>query len=642
MWHVASPSDQPCARTWYLNIKMKEVTALRKRPDCNPSGISCVKWIQQLLIGAAVCSAIFFCASLEADTLSSADDAVRLMRAGDLRGAAVLTNRALNLAPGDTLLYNLAASVLMLSGDSRGASAQWRAAQSENPGDSLSLYGLGLAALHQGDRTEALALFRQARLSGDTAVCLLAERYTEGLATQSGAVVGTALPGAMHLAAKAMNGIGRLRTGEVAQGLKDVSEVLNAKFADPYGEPPALLMTFDASKPLGNGAQELPLGNGLARSRAPKSKSVSGPVVLSPNEPSSEVAFVVFKVDGSVVGMVNSRPYRHIWQTALEPNGVHRIEIVMHDAQGTQTAAVQSQVRTWNPSAPRADGVGAERADSVRSALWQALALQPSRHALAFAAAGATADAAERGRYLRLAAAIAPMEGSTRAHLASLRSVPVAAALWRGSTDEKVVALTFDDGPKPGVTEPLLDVLTREGVTATFFVIGRHTTAFPALTHKLAAAGMQIENHTYTHPNMTVLPARSIAQELMKTEASVMDATGRPMKYFRPPGGNLNPEVSRIAAAWGLAACMWTVDAEAYENGSPDRLVEFVVQRASPGAIILLHNGRMTTVEALPKIIRELRRKGYRFVTIDEMAVAKARKSQALAERSANPPRAVR
>lgn len=81
----------------------------------------------------------------------------------------------------------------------------------------------------------------------------------------------------------------------------------------------------------------------------------------------------------------------------------------------------------------------------------------------------------------------------------------------------------------------------------------------------------------------------------------------------------MNVAASRVAARWGLVPCMWTLDGEALENGSPRRLVEYVVKRAVPGAIILLHNGRPTTVEALPGIIEGLRRRGFRFVTIDEL-----------------------
>jgi len=198
-------------------------------------------------------------------------------------------------------------------------------------------------------------------------------------------------------------------------------------------------------------------------------------------------------------------------------------------------------------------------------------------------------------------------------------------ALWRGASNDPVVALTFDDGPKPGVTEMLLNVLTTEKVPATFFVIGRHTTANPDLVRKISEAGMQIENHTYTHPNLTILPTAAVERGLLKTIASVRSATGKHMKYFRPPGGNLNSEVTKLAAQWGLTPVMWTVDGESLENGTPDRLIDYILQHAGPGAIILMHNGRMTTIQALPRIIEGLRKRGLGFVTIDQLVERKTR-----------------
>lgn len=198
------------------------------------------------------------------------------------------------------------------------------------------------------------------------------------------------------------------------------------------------------------------------------------------------------------------------------------------------------------------------------------------------------------------------------------------AAIWRGGAEEKIVALTFDDGPKPELTEMLLNVLRQESVLATFFIIGRHAAAHPELVTKIVNAGMEVENHSYTHPNLTALPPEFVEREFVKTISTIRIPTGKRPKYFRPPGGNLNGEVSRIAADYGMTPCMWTVDGDSLETGRPERLIDFVLTRTNPGAIILLHNGRATTVEAMPKIIEGLRRKGYSFVTIEELVRRKS------------------
>jgi peptidoglycan/xylan/chitin deacetylase (PgdA/CDA1 family) len=388
-----------------------------------------------------------------------------------------------------------------------------------------------------------------------------------------------------------------------------------------------VVMTFDSASPLRAGAPPLPLGNGLAARRARQSEKVySGIVTLAPDDAGAGVGFVVFKIDGGLTSMVNTFPFRLVWDTAKAPNGLHKVEIVVYDKNGQISNKAARELRTANLNAPTAQGQDVSRSDEVRAALWQALILRPSRHTLAYAAAEsarAAGDSLSAERYLEQAAAIQPDYRDTRTRLVSLSGCVAEPAVWRGAQNDNVIALTFDDGPKPGVTEMLLNVLQKEGVPATFFVIGRHATAYPELAKKIADAGMQIENHTYTHPNLTMLPSQAVERELVRTLATVRAATGKRMRYFRPPGGNINPDVTRIAARWGLTPCMWTVDGESLENGPPQRLIEFIVQKAAPGSIVLLHNGRMTTVEALPNIIAGLRRRGFSFVTVDQLVERK-------------------
>jgi len=190
-------------------------------------------------------------------------------------------------------------------------------------------------------------------------------------------------------------------------------------------------------------------------------------------------------------------------------------------------------------------------------------------------------------------------------------------AVWRGTAARKVVALTFDDGPQPGITEALVDLLAREKAPSTFFVLGRHAAAYPDLVKRMADCGMQVENHTYTHPNLTLLPPPRVERELLRTMAAVRAATGKATRYFRPPGGNIDEAVSRTAARLGMAPCMYTVGGDRLEKTSADDLVRYVLAKARPGSIILLHNGRLTTIQALPRIIEGLRRRGYGFVTVN-------------------------
>jgi peptidoglycan/xylan/chitin deacetylase (PgdA/CDA1 family) len=540
--------------------------------------------------------------------------------------------QALGVDPGDLLLRQIAASLLLLTGDTDGASSVWKSLLEERPGDGLSQYGLGIVSLQRGDRTKSLQLIQDAAKRGDRATCLIAERYLESLSGAKGAGLGLALPDAYASSAKALSGMAASRTGDVKRAMTEVSEALAALPGEPYYEAPGVVMTFDAASPVRFGFSPLPTGNGLATRRgAPAAKAYSGVVTLSPDDPGSDVGFVVFKIDGNVARIANTRPFELLWNTGNAANGPHRVEIAVYDKQGNVVHTADKVICTANADAPAPANAESPRVEAVRSELWQALTLLPSRHLLAYTAAEAAQKLGDQKSvvsYLQIAAALEPAYRDTRARLEGVFPQQAMPAVWRGDSTAPVIALTFDDGPKPVLTDRLVELLTRERVPATFFVIGRHATAYPEIIKRISDAGFEIENHTYTHPNLTMLTPMSVEAELLKTVASVYASTGRIMRYFRPPGGNTSNEVCRAAAKWGLTPCMWTVDADSLENGSPDRLVEFVVQRATPGAIILLHNGRQTTLNALPRIIAGLRQRGFSFDTVEGLL---SRRSQSAA-----------
>jgi peptidoglycan-N-acetylglucosamine deacetylase len=571
------------------------------------------------------CALAFVCSirgpGLADHVVSGAEETARLIRQGNPRGAAVTVRDALNAEPGSHLLRQEAAALLLLTGDTAGASSVWKSLLEERPGDPLSLYGLGVVAIHQGERVKALELIRTASKGGDRAACLIAERYLESLSGATGAGLGLALPDAYRASARGLSGIAAARTGDSLRAKAEISDALAALPGDPFYETPGVLMTFSEANPIRFGFSPLPTGHGLAVKRGPSGPKVySGVVTLAPDDTGTDVGFVAFKIDGALSKMVNTRPFNLVWDTAQFPNGPHRVEIIVYDTQGAVRSQADKVIQTSNADAPALQTQDSARSEAVRALLWEALALRPSRHILAYTGADAAQKLGDQKAALALwkqAAALNPEYGETRMRLEGVLPPTATPAVWRGDPSQPVIALTFDDGPKPGITERLVDILSREGVPSTFFVIGRHVTAYPDLVRKISAAGIQIENHTYTHPNLTMLSSLSVEAELLKTVASVHSITGRTMRYFRPPGGNVNNDVYRAASKWGLTACMWTLDADALENGSPDKLVDFVVNKATPGAIVLLHNGRQTTLDALPRIIAGLRQRGFRFDTID-------------------------
>jgi peptidoglycan-N-acetylglucosamine deacetylase len=189
---------------------------------------------------------------------------------------------------------------------------------------------------------------------------------------------------------------------------------------------------------------------------------------------------------------------------------------------------------------------------------------------------------------------------------------------------EKIVALTFDDGPHPVFTPELLALLDRYDVKATFFMIGSRMKQYPELVKAVLAHGHTIGNHTYTHPgNLTAETRAQVRGELEQTEQVIEHLAGRRAYLFRPPRGLLDRAVFRAAAAEGYRTILWTVSADHHDAPTPELMAQRVLQRIRPGGIILAHDGvfctRWKDVAATPLIIEGLRRRGYRFVTVPEL-----------------------
>jgi peptidoglycan/xylan/chitin deacetylase (PgdA/CDA1 family) len=195
------------------------------------------------------------------------------------------------------------------------------------------------------------------------------------------------------------------------------------------------------------------------------------------------------------------------------------------------------------------------------------------------------------------------------------------------NTQEKVVALTFDDGPDPNYTGLILDVLHEKNVKATFFVLGENAKQNPDLLFQIGKAGHEIGNHGYSHSYNSKL----FVQELVKTDQVIFDLLQQHTYFYRPPGGFVSKDVLQGAKAKGYLVTLWSVDSKDWRNPGENQIVQNVVGSNFPGAIILLHDGgekRVQTAEALKIIIDRLRKDGYHFVTLSELQRFQEEKSQ--------------
>ncbi len=196
-------------------------------------------------------------------------------------------------------------------------------------------------------------------------------------------------------------------------------------------------------------------------------------------------------------------------------------------------------------------------------------------------------------------------------------------------TRRRVVALTFDDGPS-GFTPKLLAVLERKHVRATFFVIGSQVRDHPEALRRELRDGDIVGDHTWTHADMTLLPAAVQRQQIVLTAEAIRAATGFSPCLWRAPYGAISGRIEGLARSLGLLSIQWDTDPQDFTMPPVAAIVRRVLHGnpanpdpgVHPGAIVLMHDGggdRSHTVAALPTLIDQLRARGYSFVTVPEL-----------------------
>lgn len=209
--------------------------------------------------------------------------------------------------------------------------------------------------------------------------------------------------------------------------------------------------------------------------------------------------------------------------------------------------------------------------------------------------------------------------------LSSARSFQLFGELvHRVDTKQKVIALTFDDGPSRQFTAEVLALLQAYQIEATFFVTGAETNQNQREAQQLVAAGHQLGNHSFHHPRMLLLSPARIAFEIEQTDKAIRQAGFEGEILFRPPYGKKLLTLPWYLAKHNRTTIMWDLEPESDPALARDAqaMADHVLQHAQPGSILLLHvmyQSRQTSREALPLIIEGLLQQGYRFVTLNEL-----------------------
>lgn len=549
--------------------------------------------------------------------LDCIDDALRAMESGQNPEAVSHLLVALEANANDTLARVSMGTALLFGGRTADAEKEYRAAQRMDANCGSAVYGLGLVALGKANLPEAASYFCQAQQIDPQIDIEGSIGYVKYLAG------GSFSPSedASDECAQALQAMNLSSQGKLADALAIWRSLQQKAVRPSFGERIGCAMTFMKAEPVV--MTGWPLNEAYkpasTQSNLPK---LSGNVSLKADlTRAANVHIVSFFVDGRFVGMTNTQPFNYIWDTTTTSNGVHAVKIEGTDIRGDVVSSKSMEVMVQNEGAnlPSARVTG-ERADGMWGRLWAIMLMKPSASAInynvALCARQLGDEKAEKIALERVLAAN-PSYKDAAHRLASMRG-GVAKNLYKGTGNRKVVALTFDDGPKAD-TGRILDVLKQKNVKATFMLVGKQADAFPEMVRRIADEGHELGNHTYNHRNCEYLSETEITKEIFQTTATIRALTGREVEFVRPPGGHTGKNLPNVMGRFGLTTAYWSVNCSKYEGTTKKKLYDHVIKSVAPGGIILLHNLELVTVQALPDIIDTLRGKGYGFVGLSEM-----------------------
>lgn len=192
---------------------------------------------------------------------------------------------------------------------------------------------------------------------------------------------------------------------------------------------------------------------------------------------------------------------------------------------------------------------------------------------------------------------------------------------WHKNTSNRI-ALTFDDGPNEKYTGEILDILDVYDVRATFFVIGEYAELHPELVKREIDSGHEVGNHTYSHINLVRAGDASVREEIRHTQEIIYESDEYMSRLIRPPEGKYSSRLLRFSREFDCRIVLWTVDTEDWRHTPSEKIYQTVTESVKSGDIILFHDGIVgdsPTPEALRKLVPELQRRGFEFVTVSEL-----------------------
>jgi peptidoglycan/xylan/chitin deacetylase (PgdA/CDA1 family) len=191
--------------------------------------------------------------------------------------------------------------------------------------------------------------------------------------------------------------------------------------------------------------------------------------------------------------------------------------------------------------------------------------------------------------------------------------------LESGPAEGNRIALTFDDGPNPGITDRILDLLKERNLVASFFMIGGQATKAPELARRVAAEGHELCNHSHCHPKLGELPDAAVEAELSQAQETLAEYGGRYPTAFRPPFGSFRKNQTPLARKFGLRVVLWDVNTRDWDGTTTsDQIAETILTGTRAGSIILCHENHRATPDCLGHVLDQLLDRQFKFVRISE------------------------
>jgi peptidoglycan/xylan/chitin deacetylase (PgdA/CDA1 family) len=198
-------------------------------------------------------------------------------------------------------------------------------------------------------------------------------------------------------------------------------------------------------------------------------------------------------------------------------------------------------------------------------------------------------------------------------------------SICKATTNEKIMALSFDDGPDPINTPLILDILKQHEIKASFFIIGKKISTNESLLLRIKNEGHLIGNHSFSHSYFfDFYPTQKVTDDLNQSTTTIRKITGLTPKWFRPPYGVTNPNIARAMRQLQMVSIGWNVRSLDTVIQDTDKLYKRVISRITPGSILLFHDTGSNTVETLKAVILFAQKNSYRIVGLDEMLNIKA------------------